>query len=402
MSYKLKIFIPILAAILVVGAGVFLKKGSSSEEVTPLEEVISSQEEIIVDVSDSADKDVPKERTARPTIKFSRESTLVEASSELKDDTGYGFAYSPANVLDLDYSTAWCPDASDSSPWLKLTFSEKIPFSKLDTIGIVPGFARDEKIYFQNNRIKTLLVGDGTPEGVVVEYPLEDTYAMHFLDLSTQNGEADSLILKVGDVYPGSKYKDTCIAEVDFWSDWVTTRDAQAAVNYYEQYKKASAVRPVRVSSVQFSLPFTLEACGRLDLSMFKKTPFDNGMSYYWTPGNKSYSYKVQDGVTRYSFEAGDKLALSATLNESARAEDIFLVKLISKSWFSDRGEETSLQTKVWYTDTVKATGCDDGKLYLSHKIEDMPMGCFFGTCFAEFYFNDRLVGRSPVYSLLQ
>ncbi len=400
-----------LAVFVLIAGGAFFYATQPPQAPAPLPNNLSNENTTTKseELTPASPASLPAE--ALPPLVFSRESIMVEASSELKDDTGYGFAYSPANVLDLDYSTAWCPDPKDKGPWLRFAFSGEVPVSELKTVGIVPGFARDEKIYLQNNRIRTLQVTEVGETGTSFDIALEDAYEMHFVDLSLGEGTVTGLEWRPTDVYPGLKYNDTCISEIDFWSDWVALRDANAAYNYYEKYKKDSSVRPVRIASVQFSLPGALEACGKFDLSNFQQTSHENSVSYtLWD--NYGYSYYDEGDpfyeVPTYVFEPVDSVAFSATLNESALPGDTFLVKLISKSSFDENnfrgpgGPRGPVKTAVWQTDTVAAQGCPDGKLYLSYKIEKMPVLCLFGECSATFYFRDRLVGISPAFKTTQ
>lgn len=386
-------------AVVLVGGAVFYFKGnlgpeSSDSEAEPEVEAEEVAPDVpAVDVSGTSPAPSSLSEAPMASVAFSRESTVAESSSELEDDTGYGFAYNAANVLDLDFSTAWCSgdvDRDTEGPWaggLGLHFQS--PPVAGTIVGIVPGFARDETIYYQNNRIKELTVVYGGAGRYQEKFQFEDDYSMQFFEWP-ESHEENSFFLYVTEIYPGSKYDDTCIAEVDLWSEWVKTRDAEAAMNYYEQYKKASALRPVRVSSVQFSLTSALDACGRIDLTELASDS-DAGVYY-------------NDKDSSYDLIGPNNLAFSAILNESARAGDTFLMKLVARPRFDDiRRTPDFVDFGVWYTDTVKAKACDDGKLYLSHKFgENLPTDCLFGSCFAEFYFNDRLVGRSPAFSWTQ
>ncbi len=339
-------------------------------------------EDVVVDEpGGSIDPEVTEEANPIYVGTFEKESVVVVASSELEDDTGYGFAYSPSNVFDLDYSTAWCPDIDDPDPWIRIIFPEEIDFSRVGTVGVVPGFARDETIYFQNNRVKNLELSYGGMGGLSVSYGLEDEYGMQFVEFPNEGGVWSSVVIRARDVYSGSKYDDTCISEIDFWSEWVKLKDAQAALNYYEKYKKDEAIRPVRVESTQFSLPFALEVCGELDLSSFEKISLKD------------------DG---YYFEVGDSIVLSAKMNEWASSADELVLKFIERSHFGDFVSEEALEPRVWKSDVVEVKTCGDGDSYVSYEIDDTPIGCLFGECYVEYYYQDRYVGTSPVFSYLQ
>ncbi len=215
---------------------------------------------------------------------FSRESTVMSASSELEDNSGYGLEYSAKNVLDLDYSTAWCP-SSELNEEIVMDFVGPV---EVGTLGIVGGFARDEEIYFENNRIKTLEVWFDDKEAVQT-LNFEDRYGMQFFDLSAE--KVQKITFKIKEVYAGSKYKDSCIAEMDFWSDYVKQKDSDAAYDFYQEHKAIAAVSPVGVDSMHFfslsGLGQYSETCGDLyetsqDLTDFFRAPglyaiFDGG-----------------------------------------------------------------------------------------------------------------------------
>lgn len=172
-------------------------------------------------------------------VRPDRGQTTVTASSTLLDTTGIGFDYSPDTAIDQDFSTAWTEDVEDegAGEWIKLQFPST---ATINTVGIVPGYGRDSDIYFENNRIKDLELGFS--DGSTVTKQLPDDYKMHFIEFSTV--ETDYLKLTVKGVYDGSKYDDTCVAELDIWSDYVLNKDVTAAMNYYLTHKEPYAVRP--------------------------------------------------------------------------------------------------------------------------------------------------------------
>ena len=167
--------------------------------------------------------------------------SFVEVSSVLEDNTGIGFGYYQEMAFDKDFSTAWCSAESDNAT-MRIVFDSEVQFGKM---GIVPGFARDEAIFAQNPRVKDLDVKiDGDHLGVL-SFSFDDKYGMQFVDLSAHSGS--EIELNVRGFYEGSKYDDVCIAEVDFWSDYVLEEDAGEALKYYEENKADGAVRPVDI-----------------------------------------------------------------------------------------------------------------------------------------------------------
>jgi len=161
----------------------------------------------------------------------------VEVSSVLTDDTGIGFEYDAEMLTDKDFSTAWCSD--DDEGEVIFTFDQLV---EAEVVGIVPGFGRDEAIYNQNNRIKKMRVRFFADNQASKEFELEDEYEMHFVDLGGK--VFDKITFEILEVHEGAKFDDTCISEIDFWSDYVVSEDSDAAMDYYQENEAASALRP--------------------------------------------------------------------------------------------------------------------------------------------------------------
>ncbi|MFA4815266.1 MAG: hypothetical protein WC653_04180 [Candidatus Gracilibacteria bacterium] len=327
--------------------------------------------------------------TDESTFESSRETTVAGGSSELEDDTGYGFAYNASNVLDLDYSTSWCPTNEGVPQILTLSFPE---VTILGPVGIVGGYARDEKIFFQNNRLKTVEVWyDDLPEAVD-ELHFDDTYGMQFFGLTQE--EAQTIKFKIMEIYPGSKYTDTCVAEVDLWSDWVNQKDADAAYNYYLEYKEEFAKRPAGIADLDmiFADPsyaiypedITYE-CGAIDYTNITKDfSSDDSFTYVWKGYGDQTEYLGDYSPSSYGgdWSAWSRMTpiLSAKLNTWAKAGDEFEVRWVQTP-------------KLVKTGTVLAQACADGTLYISDVLETGGMGGYT----LEVYYQGHLVGKTDL-----
>lgn len=341
-----------------------------------------------------------------------RANMVASSDSILVDNTGYGFAYDASNVLDQDYSTSWCRGAvsAEDGPFaggLTLTFTES-PAGK--TMGIVPGFARDEDTYFQNNRVKTLALVDSASPLLedATTFELEDSYEMQFITLPEDVDE--SFMLFVSDVYPGTKYNDTCIAEIDLWSDWVETRDAEAAYDYYLETKEAYAKRPTGIADLGLIFTDDYEgispddvtlSCGAIDTAKVSKVEatgkdeLSAGFTYTYSDGTYLGGYTHFAGKTEafeWSAWSGMTPVLSAKLNTSAREGDRFDIKWIQNSFW-----QTLEEPKLLRTQTVEASRCDDGTLYISDSLGGVSLGGYE----VEVYYNGKLVGETE-FSLAQ
>ena len=297
---------------------------------------------------------------------------MITADSTLVDSTNIGFNYDSAMVADKDFSTAWCNAEGGSGGELVIDFSQ---LAKADVFGIVPGFGRDEKIYLQNNRVKELAVEFADDKGDFADqqvFTFPDEYKMHFVDLKGK--EFSKIKFTVKDVYKGSKYKDTCISEIDFWSDYVGNKDLVAAMNYYNKYKKDFALEP-------------FDIVGEVLVS-------DSKPNVCNTPIKADSDFFDDEFV---SLDAGDKVYVSAVINEYGEEGDKLNVK-----WYSGARPETLLlESEKWFLmdsmqDVPVIVDCN-GKLY-AHVVSDEPK---WGPFKVQFYNDKSLIG-SAKFSMTQ
>lgn len=222
----------------------------------------------------------------------------LSATSVLVDDTNIGFNYEPEMVSDKDFSTGWCVTSDDDAGKITFQFNDLV---KAEKFGLVPGFARDEKIYFQNSRIKRIkLIFDGENEEV---FELKDVYGMQFVKFDER--EFKTLDFVIEGTFEGSKYEDTCIAEIDFQSEYVLNEDAGAALNYYKKYKADFALRPYDIVSGMIISDLANDKCGKP-----VKTEF----------ASEDY----------YPFS--DKIYVNGLVNEYGKEGDVLRIK-----WYQDQ-----------------------------------------------------------------
>lgn len=84
---------------------------------------------------------------------------------------------------------------------------------KLQVIRIYPGNGRSDKAFQENNRPKTITL---EIDGKKQDLNFDD--AGHFYTFSSKKPvTAKQVKLIIDSVYPGSKWQDTCISEVEFY-----------------------------------------------------------------------------------------------------------------------------------------------------------------------------------------
>lgn len=150
----------------------------------------------------------PPDKTAAP---FRRALVSgISASSFLssqQDGKGRRFAYGPDTVMDGDPLTAWVEGAPGHGigEWLRLEFRETARIQAISINGEYKGN--------KNNRLRRVGIVFSTGEALEVE--LRDSPGMHRFQLNPPVA-ANSVTLTIREVYPGTRFADTPIAEVAF------------------------------------------------------------------------------------------------------------------------------------------------------------------------------------------
>lgn len=142
------------------------------------------------------------------------------ASSTLKPHGTYAY---PASSVTMDNrDSAWSEGAEGSGigEYIELEHTCLIGHSSYETdIGftelcIVNGYAVTEKGWEENNRVKALKMY--FKREYVATILLEDTILPQYIDISSlglkvENGETANFRFEISEVYPGTRYDDTCI-----------------------------------------------------------------------------------------------------------------------------------------------------------------------------------------------
>jgi hypothetical protein len=137
------------------------------------------------------------------------------ASSSLPVDRGG--QYQSWMAIDTFPETAWVEGTTGPGvgEWITLTFPDAI---EIHRISLDVGYDRDKDIFFANNRIKKVTLTFSNGEQVELEFA--DTRGMQTIPLVRAPGpniETTSVTLTIEDIYPGTEYDDTCLAEIEIW-----------------------------------------------------------------------------------------------------------------------------------------------------------------------------------------
>ena len=137
----------------------------------------------------------------------------VTASSSLA-----GGRYKPENVnksnpslLDVEPDSCWAEGVAGNGEGEWLQLDANVPVV-LDTLEITNGLAVSEALFRANNRIKKLDLTINGAEPISVQLPDQiDPFA---IKLPPSQDAVRTIRLTIREVYPGTKYQDTCISRI--------------------------------------------------------------------------------------------------------------------------------------------------------------------------------------------
>jgi hypothetical protein len=143
----------------------------------------------------------------------------ISASVQLPSDQ-YG-TYFPYAAIDGLKETAWVEGVSGPGvgEWIQLTFPSAI---EVHALGADIGFDKDADLFAKNNRIKKAALVFSNGEQVTLDF--DDARGLQTFVLARAPGpsiQTTSVRMIIEGVYPGTRYDDTCLAEIEIWG--VTT-----------------------------------------------------------------------------------------------------------------------------------------------------------------------------------
>ena len=136
----------------------------------------------------------------------------VTASSTLDEATSNDFL--PGNVLDGDLTTCWSEDRPNAAgEWIRFDFPGERRIRRMRIINGYDKVAGSQDRWSQNSRVRdaTLRFSDGSERNVT----LRDTREWQTIEFP--DGTATrSVLLIIRSTYPGSRWQDTSLSEVEF------------------------------------------------------------------------------------------------------------------------------------------------------------------------------------------
>lgn len=140
-----------------------------------------------------------------------RAPSNIEASSFLTEKNRPKDAYHMKNIADGDKRTAWFEASPDDGigEWLKITFTEA---KKVEKVGILGGYPKTDKLFKQNNRIKTATLVLSNGDTQVIKF--KDSKEMQYFTVES-SAKTSYVKVVINSVFRGSKYRDTCVSELE-------------------------------------------------------------------------------------------------------------------------------------------------------------------------------------------
>jgi hypothetical protein len=187
-----------------------------------------------LDLKTAADIQVVYDNSASAMTKYVSEERIsikyissMKASSILKANVINKNEYKLKNLFDDNLSTAWCEGAKGhgEGEWIEINFKNNVVIS---AIGIINGYTKSDDLYKTNNRIKKIKLDiesvEAEPKSETIELKqkqfndLNKNSRAPFINWLADYGDGFGSVKKVRltilEVFPGTKYDDSCISEL--------------------------------------------------------------------------------------------------------------------------------------------------------------------------------------------
>ncbi len=252
--------------------------------------------------------------------------SAVTASSALPPSGA--ISYAPPNAHDFDLRTAWVEGAAGQGKgeYIEYRFAPLSP--RVNQIRIFNGYHKSEKAWKENGRVKRFkLHVDGQPYAILA---LEDSRAVQIFPIEPLGSRAEGkdLVLRfeILDVYPGDRWKDVAITEIEFdgldvhcFVAGTLIRMADGSNRPIEGLKTGEEVLSYNISTGQVEPALIIELAenrhdhlvrlGLVGLEIISTTDhpyFVKGKGWYSADPARSRAYKGMEAVGR--LRLGDEI----------------------------------------------------------------------------------------------
>ena len=157
--------------------------------------------------------------------------SIGDAGDHLENQAGNN--YNPKNMVDGDIKTAWALPYHSGE--VILQFNLKKQATSVSRLLIYNGYGKNKKKYLQNSRAKKIgIYTNGiTKQNLVREWELADQ--MDWQSVILNEGDVNSVFIRIHSVYPGTTWPDLCVSEVKLVG---ASSDIDATIFEPEDWKK--------------------------------------------------------------------------------------------------------------------------------------------------------------------
>jgi len=139
---------------------------------------------------------------------------FAEASSVLKGALSKDKnEFSPDKAIDGKWETAWAEGVKGPGvrEWIRLVLARP---ETINRIAIIPGWAKNRVRWVNNPRVKRATISFST--GYAAPAQFEDHMAFQFVE-THYDKPVTWVQITVDEVYPGKKFEDLCISEIELY-----------------------------------------------------------------------------------------------------------------------------------------------------------------------------------------
>lgn len=189
-------------------------EGKKSDDTVKMNDTENDDDSVENEAATKGDN--PQNNDTQPVAVSNKSIKAVNASSVLQpqgtDEDPY--LYYALNAIDGKSDTAWVEgvDGNGENEWIEFTLDGEYDVNGIE---IANGYRKSSDIFMKNGRVKQarIIFSDGTSMDCELTDSAEGMQRIDFASAVKTN----SVRLQIVSVYPGSKYTDTCISEVNIY-----------------------------------------------------------------------------------------------------------------------------------------------------------------------------------------
>lgn len=196
----------------------------------------------------------------------------AEASSYLVNDWNrFQENYLPLYVGDDDPHTAWNLKTEGIGEWIRMHVTPMQEATHV-RMKIRNGFQKSQKLFAANSRAQTLTVVL-LPSKKTVDVTLSDTFGWQEIAVDQPAGPLDAVELRIKAVYPGKKYDDLCLSDVQLYVTATSSDNPAYEKQHFEKIVTWKKERAAAASLFKTELGKMLPIAAQYQVSDLPTTP---------------------------------------------------------------------------------------------------------------------------------